>query len=176
MNNKLIQEALDSFEWDKIFTIYKLLEHGVGEDGSVLIPGLKRIPYDKIKKEDIIKELELVINYVIDQDHSELNYGDWTVFWISSEWKLGTIEDENGVELPANSIKLESQIEIHFVPSRIWVVDKEIKSEEKVSLPMSLEAKLADALSKEDYETAARINMQIEKIRNSSEKNNEKLY
>jgi hypothetical protein len=158
---KLMEEALDSFEWDKIYEVYKVFGYGVGE-GSENIPGLKRIPASKITQDDVRKELELIIRVSIDEDIPEFNYGNWTLYWINSTWNF-EIEDENGD--PLDSIDVDSQLEVHFIPVRAWVIDKSEKNlDTKINIE-KIEELLEDAIANENYELAIKLREQIKKLK-----------
>lgn len=159
---KLVNDVLDSLEWDKIYEIYKILGYGVGE-GTQSIPGLKRIPSSKIIQDDIRKELETVIKFLIEDDIPEITYGNWVIYWINSSWNF-EIEDENGEE-DLDTLEVDSQLEVHFVPIKMWVVDKAEKNiETKIDIE-KLEEFLEDAIHNENYELAIKLREQIKKIR-----------
>jgi hypothetical protein len=160
-NKKLMEDALASFEWDKIYEVYKVFGYGVGE-GAENIPGLKRIPSSKITQENVRKELELIIKVVIDEDIPEMEYGNWALYWINSSWNF-KIEDEDGE--PLESIEVDSQLEVHFIPVRAWIVDKSEKSPDTKINIEKIEELLEDAINNENYELAIKLREQIKKMK-----------
>lgn len=177
IKNKILAErVIDSIDWESILKIYKILGLKVGEDPQK-IPGIKKIPKgEKMTSDSIKNELLIVVNYVIENDITEFEYGPWDVVWVNGEWEIDIseeLEDIAEIEDLGGSVYVpiqDSVLELYFVPFMAVSQEKIEHTEEgQKSEPKDLNSKLKKALESEDYELASKIRDLINSNKNKGE-------
>jgi hypothetical protein len=185
-NRDLINRVMNSFEWDSITKIYKLMQKGIGES-TTKISGISRIPFKKVSEEAIKKEVTVLLEYVIENNIPHLEYGLWTILWINGEWEVEIDmppsdfdeETEQNMFLPFT----DSRLEVNFVPQK--AISQETitypeNAEEGVeeSDEMVLNRILDKSIKEENYELASKlkeiINEFYRKMKKETIKRNEK--
>lgn len=164
IKNKILAErVIDSIDWESILKIYKILGLKVGEDPQK-IPGIRKLHKgEKMTADSIKNEISTVVNYVIENDIPELEYGPWDVIWVNGEWEIDITEEieqlgdmenlEGRVFIPVQ----ESVLELFFVPFMAVSQEKISPDEVDKTEPNDLNSKLKKALEEENYELASKI-------------------
>jgi hypothetical protein len=166
-HTKLVEKVLQSFDWNSIFEINKILKVGIG-DGNEIIPGLKKKIFNSdLSKSDYKTELRFLIKHAIKNHLSQFTYGNWIIYWASDDWSIEMtypLDDEDpefGEE--DHYFVIEPQLEIIYSPQRIFLKGKISEPEEDGSDPVKLEDLLQRAIENEDYEQATKIRDLISK-------------
>jgi len=163
-NKILVDRVIDSIDWDLVLKIYKMLKRSVGVEPTK-IPGIKKIVKGEKMSSELIKEEVLaIINYAIDNDLPELNYGPWSIIWVNGEWEIDISEEsenddvheEDRIYVPIN----DSVLEILFSP--IIAISQERvepirKNESPQDSQKDLNMRLEEAIKEENYELASKI-------------------
>ena len=167
MNSKnkiLVDRVIDSIDWDLVLKIYKMLKRSVGAEPTK-IPGIKKVSKGEKMSGELIKEEVLaIINYAIENDLPELNYGPWSIIWVNGEWEIDISDEAENEDAPEEDrvyvpIK-DSVLEILFSP--VIAISQErvdsIKAEEKTQdAQKDLNIRLEEAIREENYELASKI-------------------
>lgn len=163
-HSKLMEKVLQSFDWDSILEINKVLKVGTGA-GSEIIPGVKKKPFsDKITKGDFKSELRSLIKHTVENHIPQLNYGNWIIYWVSDDWDVEISypqeidpEDREDMEDDETFFVMEPHLEVIYSPQRISLTGEisETPGEEKEYV--NLEEMLDKAIKNEDYEMASKI-------------------
>jgi hypothetical protein len=163
-HSKLMEKVLQSFDWDSILEINKVLKVGTGM-GSEIIPGVKKKPFsEKITKGDFKSELRALIKHAVEKHIPQLNYGNWIIYWVSDDWDVEINypqemddEDIEGMEEEETYFVMEPHLEVIYSPQRISLageISEDIGEEKEY---VNLEEMLDKAIKNEDYELATKI-------------------
>ncbi|NBV28563.1 hypothetical protein EBS02_06060 [bacterium] len=163
-HQKIVKTVIKNLDWDSISRIHESFKYGVGQSNQVL-PGMKRKDFSQgITKKDIQDELNIVLQYVIENDYQTYIYGPWIISWYNQEWGEKIIQEtkSNGEEELDIEIEVDqdSKLEVAYAPQRICVtMNTEIFSESPASVSESttLQKMLDNAISQEKYEIAQKI-------------------
>jgi len=172
INMGLIQKTLNSFDWEDICKMYKVLGLKVGTQ-PIKIEGLSK--KEKTNPETIRKEVGLVLNHVVDNDIPELQYGPWSIYWVNGEWEIEIDPEEPG-GIPLIAPIMESKLQIHFIPQSTTVkefldIDLEADdyfedditdTEEEIIM---FESRLKKAIDAEEWMVASRLRDLIEELK-----------
>lgn len=167
VNKGLIAKILDSFEWEDIYKMYKVLGIKVGKQ-QIKINGLNS--KEKTTPESIRKELDLVLNYIIDNDVPELQYGPWIICWVNGEWEIEITPespDEDSLIVPI----LESKLQVDFIPQSATVKefldidDIPVEDIEGIEELLIYESRLKKAIDNEEWMIASKLRDLIEEIK-----------
>lgn len=163
-HTKLMDKVLQSFDWDSILEINKVLKSGTGS-GSEIVPGVKKKPFsDSITKNDYKAELRSLLKHVIENHIPQMSYGNWIIYWVSDDWDVEInypqeMDDEEieGMQEEDVFFIMEPQLEVIYSPQRIT-----LKGEISDPIPegkeyVNLEEMLEKAIDNEDYELATKI-------------------
>ena len=174
-SKELVEKIISSLNWDDIFEVNRQFKRGIGE-GSDIIPGLKRKPFDsKITKSDFKSELRSLLKHVISNNIPEFFYGNWIIIWSSpEEWEFRSEDSEE--DDPGFSFFSNPSLEVLYAPQRIYVtLGNDISIQERGELLNSqesdlsrLESMLEDAVSSENYELASKLRELINFHKNAS--------
>lgn len=171
INHGIIEKCLKSFDWEDINKMYKVLGLKIGTQ-PVKIEGLNK--KEKTNPETIRKEVELILQHVVDNDIPELQYGPWSIYWVNGEWEIEIETDEPDVE-PLIVPIMESKLQIHFIPQSTTVkelldidleedyLENEITDEEEEIL--MFESRLKRAIDNEEWMVASRLRDLIEELK-----------
>jgi hypothetical protein len=176
INLGLIQKTLNSFDWEDIGKMYKILGLKIGTQ-PIKIDGLNK--KEKTNPDSIKKEVELVLNYIVSNDIPELKYGPWIIYWVNGEWEMEIESEDQGGE-PLIVPIMESKMEIHFIPQSSTIkelldidldedYDEDISDKEQEIL--YFESRLKKAIDSEDWMVASRLRDLIEEIKKSENEN-----
>jgi len=171
VNKGIIEKSINSFDWDDINKMYKILGIKVGSQ-TIKIDGLNK--KGKTTPETIKKEIELVLNYIIDNDIPEFSYGPWTILWVNGEWEIEIAADRPGDESLIVPI-MESKLQIHFIPQSTTIkelldidLDEDYYDEEEnkeIDEVLVFEARLKKAIDNEDWMIASKLRDLIEELK-----------
>lgn len=176
-NKSIIDKTLRSLDWDDIVKMYKILGIKVGGQ-PMKIEGL--VKKEKVDAESVKSEIEIVLNYVVENDVPELRYGPWTIYWVNGEWEI-EIESEYPDGEPLIVPLMESKMEILFTPQSTIVrefldiefdddqFEEEMGSNEEEL--MIFEARLKKAISDEDWMVASRLRDLIDELKKKKDEN-----
>lgn len=172
INLGIIKKTLNSFDWEEINKMYKVLGLKVGTQ-PIKIEGLNK--KEKTNSETIRKEVELVLNHVVDNDVPELQYGPWSIYWVNGEWEIEIeSEDPDGESLIVPI--MESKLQIHFIPQSTTVkefLDIDLEAEEYLEEDITdteeeilmFESRLKKAIDAEEWMVASRLRDLIEELK-----------
>ena len=171
INKGIIEKALKSFDWDDIHKMYKVLSLKVGTQ-SIKIEGLNK--KDKTTPDSIRREVQLVLNFIIDNDMPEIQYGPWSIYWVNGEWEIEIEPDQPEDESLIVPI-MESKLQIHFIPQSTTIkefLDIDMDDEEYDEiLPdgieelLMFESRLKKAIDNEEYGIASKLRDLIEELK-----------
>ena len=172
INLGIIKKTLNSFDWEDINRMYKVLGLKVGTQ-PIKIEGLNK--KEKTNPETIRKEVELVLNHVVDNDIPELQYGPWSIYWVNGEWEIELEPEEPGSE-PMIVPIMESKLQIHFIPQSTTVkefLDIDLESDDYLEDDITdteeeilvFESRLKKAIDAEDWMVASRLRDLIEELK-----------
>ena len=172
INEGMIEKTLNSFDWNDIHKMYKILGIKVGCQ-SLKIEGISK--KEKTSPETVRKELGSVLKYAIENDIPELKYGPWTIYWVNGEWEIEimpeTPEDDSLI-VPI----MESKLQVDFIPQSTTVKElldidiemddmyEELQTEEIEDL-LLFESRLKKAIDNEDWLVASRLRDLIEELK-----------
>ena len=170
-NKILVERVIGSIDWELALKVYKMLKRNVGAEPAK-IPGIRKTSKGEKISSDLIKdEVLAVINYAIENDIPELNYGPWNIIWINGEWEIDISEEaenddapeEDRIYVPIN----DSVLEVFFSP--IVAVSQERVDKVKISKDdqKDLNIRLEEAIKDENYELASKIRDLINTYKNS---------
>lgn len=159
-----MEKVLQSFDWDSILEINKVLKVGTGV-GSEIVPGVKKKVFsDKITKNDFKAELRALIKHAVENHIPQLNYGNWIIYWVSDDWDVEVnypqeMDDDAIDEMDEEGtfFVMEPHLEVIYSPQRISLTGEisQVPGEEKEYV--NLEEMLEKAIKNEDYELATKI-------------------
>lgn len=169
-DKKLIDGVISTIDWSQILKFYKILKRKIGTE-QIKIKGV--VKNSKIDEESIKDELQKVLEFVIENDLPEMNYGPWVILWVNGEWeitemletKIGEFEEESQITDFSFPIT-ESKLQVLFVPQSV-VMKEEIEVEEEPFLiddTLILEGKLKESIDTEDYVLAGKIRDLLEEL------------
>ncbi len=172
INLGLIEKTLNSFDWDDINKMYKVLGLKVGTQ-PIKIDGLNK--KEKTNSTSIRREVELVLNYVVSNDVPELQYGPWSIYWVNGEWEIEIESEDPGGESLIVPI-MESKLQIHFIPQSTTVkefLDIDLEDEDyledeitdEVEELLMFESRLKKAIDNEEWMVASRLRDLIEELK-----------
>jgi len=176
VDKKIVDSAITAIDWEQILKFYKILNKKIGSE-QIKIKGIKKS--DRLSEETIKEELGKVLEYVIENDIPEMNYGHWVIMWINGEWEsIQTIESDNGEDDESEEIGIpiiESKLQVYFVAQSVTVKDEiDIPLEffdlddsvlEDVRLKEVLDKKMNESITKEDYALAGKIRDLLEELK-----------
>lgn len=174
VDKKIIDAVIAAIDWEQILKFYKILNKKIGTE-QIKIKGI--VKSDKVSVESIKDELYKVLEYVIENDIPEMNYGHWVIMWINGEWEsIQTIQSEDETKSEEIGIPIiESKLQVHFVAQSVTVRDEiDIPMEffdvedsllEDVKLKEILDKKMNDSIGKEDYSLASKIRDLIDELK-----------
>lgn len=166
IDKKIIDGVLSSIDWDQIVKFYKILNKKIGYE-QIKIKGITR--KDKVTSEDAKDELGKVLEYVIENDITEMSYGSWIISWINGEWEITEtiMSEEGGVPEDIHIPIIESKLQVNFVPQSATVKDEiedievtfemEENQPQTINFKETLNLKLDESIKSEDYPLAAKI-------------------
>ena len=171
INKGIIEKTLSSFDWEDIQKMYKVLNLKIGTQ-PIKIDGINK--KEKTNSISIRKEVELVLNFIIDNDLPELQYGPWSIYWVNGEWEI-EIESEIPEEEPLIVPIMESKLQIHFIPQSTTVkeiLDIDIEDDlyedelgEDEEEILVYESRLKRAIDKEEWMVASKLRDLIEELK-----------
>jgi len=174
VNKGIIEKSINSFDWDDISKMYKILGLKVGSQ-TIKIDGLNK--KQKTTPESIKKEIELVLNYIVDNDVPELQYGPWSIYWVNGEWEIEIAPERPDLDSLIVPI-MESKLQIHFIPQSTTVKefldidlddddyeDEDGFIEDEVDDILFLESRLKKAIDKEEWMIASRLRDLLEELK-----------
>ena len=165
IDKRIIDGVIDLIDWDNIIKFYKIMNRKIGYE-QLKIKGISK--NSKITIEFAKEELIRVIEYVIENDLTELSYGPWLLLWINGEWE--TMEMINpDTEEPMEELSIpimESKLQVLFIP-------QSVSMKEDIDIPLDdfqlegglvLEDKLQESIQNEDYVLAGKLRDVIEEL------------
>lgn len=163
-HSKLMEKVLQSFDWDTILEINKVLKMGTGL-GSEIVPGLKKKSFsDSITKNDYKSELRSLLKHVIENHTPQMSYGNWIIYWVSDDWDIEVnysqeMDDEEIEELEDEDtfFIMEPHLEVIYSPQRISLKGEISDPITEGKDYVNLEEMLDKAVKNEDYELATKI-------------------
>jgi hypothetical protein len=162
-HSKLMEKVIQSFDWDSILEINRVLKIGTGM-GSEIIPGMKKKVFgDSLTKNDYKTELRSLIKHTIENHLPQITYGNWIIYWVSDDWDIEMTypidDDEDESEVGGEEVYfvMEPQLEIIYSPQRIMMKGKISDPMEEGKDYVNLEDLLEKAVQNEDYEQATKI-------------------
>jgi hypothetical protein len=164
-DKKLIDGIISTIDWDQVLKFYKVLDRRVGYE-QLKIKGITR---GKVTLDGAKEELEKVLEYVIENDLTELSYGCWLILWINGAWEnIEIIQTENEEE-PVEEIVipiLESKLQVLFIAQSATMTEELDIPEFKFEIEggLNLEDKLKESIEKEDYILAGKLRDVIEEL------------
>lgn len=170
VDKKLIDGVISTIDWDQILKFYKILNKKIGSE-QVKIKGV--VKKDKVDLESAKDELYKVLEFVIENDLPEMNYGPWVILWVNGEWEISEMiqfpqegdEDESRSEEMIIPV-MESKLQVLFVPQSV-IMKEEIEIEEEPFLiddTLILEGRLKESIDTEDYVLASKIRDLLEEL------------
>jgi hypothetical protein len=168
VDKKLIDGVISTIDWDQILKFYKILNKRIGCE-QVKIKGV--IKKDKVDLESAKDELYKVLEFVIENDLPEMNYGPWVILWVNGEWEISELfqfpqEDEEPQQEEIIVPVMESKLQVLFVPQSV-IMKEEIEIEEEPFLiddTLILEGRLKESIDTEDYVLASKIRDLLEEL------------
>jgi hypothetical protein len=168
VDKKLIDGVISTIDWDQILKFYKILNKRIGCE-QVKIKGV--IKKDKVDLESAKDELYKVLEFVIENDLPEMNYGPWVILWVNGEWEISELfqfpqEDEEPQQEEIIVPVMESKLQVLFVPQSV-IMKEEIEIEEEpfvIDDTLILEGRLKESIVTEDYVLASKIRDLLEEL------------
>jgi hypothetical protein len=168
VDKKLIDGVISTIDWDQILKFYKILNKRIGCE-QVKIKGV--IKKDKVDPESAKDELYKVLEFVIENDLPEMNYGPWVILWVNGEWEISELfqfpqEDEEPQQEEIIVPVMESKLQVLFVPQSV-IMKEEIEIEEEpfvIDDTLILEGRLKESIDTEDYVLASKIRDLLEEL------------
>ena len=168
IDKKLIDGVISTIDWEQILKFYKILNKRIGCE-QVKIKGV--IKKDKVDLESAKDELYKVLEFVIENDLPEMNYGPWVILWVNGEWEISELfqfpqEDEEPQQEEIIVPVMESKLQVLFVPQSV-IMKEEIEIEEEPFLiddTLILEGRLKESIDTEDYVLASKIRDLLEEL------------
>jgi hypothetical protein len=168
VDKKLIDGVISTIDWDQILKFYKILNKRIGCE-QVKIKGV--IKKDKVDLESAKDELYKVLEFVIENDLPEMNYGPWVILWVNGEWEISELfqfpqEDEEPQQEEIIVPVMESKLQVLFVPQSV-IMKEEIEIEEEpfvIDDTLILEGRLKESINTEDYVLASKIRDLLEEL------------
>jgi hypothetical protein len=168
VDKKLIDGVISTIDWDQILKFYKILNKRIGCE-QVKIKGV--IKKDKVDLESAKDELYKVLEFVIENDLPEMNYGPWVILWVNGEWEISELfqfpqEDEEPQQEEIIVPFMESKLQVLFVPQSV-IMKEEIEIEEEpfvIDDTLILEGRLKESIDTEDYVLASKIRDLLEEL------------
>ena len=169
IDKKLIDGVISAIDWDQIVRFYKIMNKKIGCE-QVKIKGVSKS--DKVDSESSKDELAKVLEYAIENDLPEMNYGPWVILWVNGEWEMietiqTTGENEEEQEIQEIGIPLmESKLQVLFVPQSVTVKEEIEFTEDffQIDDTMILEGRLKESIDSEDYVLAGKIRDLLEEL------------
>ena len=170
INKGMVEKTLNSFDWDDINKMYKILGLKVGSQ-SIKIDGLNK--KGKTTPETIRNEMDLVLRFVIDNDVPELQYGPWSIYWVNGEWEIEIAPerpDDESLIVPI----MESKLQIHFIPQSTTIkefldIDLEEGEYDEIDAEIDdillFESRLKKAIDNEDWMVASKLRDLLEELK-----------
>lgn len=168
IDKKLIDGVISTIDWEQILKFYKILNKRIGCE-QVKIKGVTK--KDKVDLESAKDELYKVLEFVIENDLPEMNYGPWVILWVNGEWEIGELfqfsqEDEEPQPEEIIVPVMESKLQVLFVPQSV-IMKEEIEIEEEpfvIDDTLILEGRLKESIDTEDYVLASKIRDLLEEL------------
>jgi len=169
VDKKLIDGVISTIDWEQILKFYKILNKKIGCE-QVKIKGV--VKKDKVDLESAKDELYRVLEFVIENDLPEMNYGPWVILWVNGEWEITEIfplspDDEEDPRQEEIIVPvMESKLQVLFVPQSV-IMKEEIEIEEDTFLiddTLILEGRLKESIDTEDYVLASKIRDLLEEL------------
>ena len=168
VDQKLINGVISTIDWDQILKFYKILNKRIGCE-QVKIKGVTK--KDKVDLESAKDELYKVLEFAIENDLPEMNYGPWVILWVNGEWEISELfqfpqEDEEPQPEEIIVPVMESKLQVLFVPQSV-IMKEEIEIEEEPFLiddTLILEGRLKESIDTEDYVLASKIRDLLEEL------------
>ena len=168
-NSELINQIISNLNWDAILQSNKVFKLGIG-DSSIVIPGIKKKPYNEITKNDLKNELKTLIDFIIENNAKEVAYGPWILYWNNIDWQetLNNLSDEELEQIQENdpefdleneilSITQNTTLEVMYCPHRIQIFGQIDINKDDDSDLYRLENMLKKAINEDNYEVANKI-------------------
>jgi hypothetical protein len=174
VDKKIVDSVMSAIDWEQILKFYKILNKKIGTE-QIKIKGITKS--DKVTEDAIKDELRKVLEYIIENDIPEMNYGHWVIMWINGEWEsIQTIESDTNEEGEEIGIPIiESKLQVHFVAQSVTVKDEiDIPAEffefegdisTDIRLKEILDEKLDQSIKSEDYGVAGKIRDLLEELK-----------
>jgi hypothetical protein len=168
VDKKLIDGVISTIDWEQILKFYKILNKKIGCE-QVKIRGV--VKKDKVDLESAKDELYKVLEFVIENDLPEMNYGPWVILWVNGEWEISEMfqlpsEDEETKQEEIIVPVMESKLQVLFVPQSV-IMKEEIEIDEEPFLiddTLILEGRLKESIDTEDYVLASKIRDLLEEL------------
>lgn len=168
IDKKLIDGVISTIDWDQILKFYKILNKRIGCE-QVKIKGV--IKKNKVDLESAKDELSKVLEFIIENDIPEMNYGSWVILWVNGEWEMSELfefshEDEEPHQEEIIDPVLESKLHVLFVPQSV-IIKEEVEIREEHFLiddTLILEGRLKESIDTEDYVLASKIRDLLEEL------------
>lgn len=168
IDKKLIDGVISTIDWEQILKFYKILNKRIGCE-QVKIKGVTK--KDKVDLESAKDELYKVLEFVIENDLPEMNYGSWVILWVNGEWEISELfqfsqEDEEPQPEEIIVPVMESKLQVLFVPQSV-IMKEEIEIEEEpfvIDDTLILEGRLKESIDTEDYVLASKIRDLLEEL------------
>lgn len=168
VDKKLIDGVISTIDWEQILKFYKILNKKIGCE-QVKIRGV--VKKDKVDLESAKDELYKVLEFVIENDLPEMNYGPWVILWVNGEWEISELfqlppEDEEPKQEEIIVPVMESKLQVLFVPQSV-IMKEEIEIDEEPFLiddTLILEGRLKESIDTEDYVLASKIRDLLEEL------------
>ena len=161
IDKKLIDGVISTIDWDQILKFYKILNKRIGCE-QIKIKGVTK--KDKVDLESAKDELYKVLEFTIENDLPEMNYGPWVILWVNGEWEISELfqlpqEEEEPRSEEIIVPVMESKLQVLFVPQSV-IMKEEIEIEEEpfvIDDTLILEGRLKESIDTEDYVLASKI-------------------
>lgn len=145
MSKVFLDKALKKISWKTIYDYYKKakIEWKFKDEQD---NDIYRLPTLQEVKDDLIN----AINFVFSRNLASMDYGNWIIYWTDAA--------------TSESLGMEgAQLEVLFVLTGALINNEEELESKEIS-NLSIEDNLQMALKNEDYELAARLRDQMNKI------------
>ena len=168
IDKKLIEGVISTIDWDQILKFYKILNKRIGCE-QIKIKGVTK--KDKVDLESAKDELYKVLEFTIENDLPEMNYGPWVILWVNGEWEISELfqlpqEEEEPRSEEIIVPVMESKLQVLFVPQSV-IMKEEIEIEEEpfvIDDTLILEGRLKESIDTEDYVLASKIRDLLEEL------------
>lgn len=167
IDKKLIDGVISTIDWDQILKFYKILNKRIGCE-QIKIKGVTK--KDKVDLESAKDELCKVLEFAIENDLPEMNYGPWVILWVNGEWEISELFQLPQEEEPRSEEiivpVMESKLQVLFVPQSV-IMKEEIEIEEEpfvIDDTLILEGRLKESIDTEDYVLASKIRDLLEEL------------